>query len=90
MYNKSYTCISTVSDGMVQFLCSSKLCDLVVTRGLIDVELCVKASAILSLSYILTTPQIAKPFMQQRSDHFVSKYHLLEPVFLKSFVYTVD
>lgn len=77
MYNKSYTCISTVSDGMVQFLCSSKLCDLVVTRGLTDVEPCVKASAILSLSYILTTPQMAKPFMQQRSDHFVSKYYLL-------------
>lgn len=63
-----------VSDGMMQFLSSSKLCDLLVTRSLVDVEPCVKASAILSLSSIMTTPLLAKLFMQQRSDHFVSMY----------------
>lgn len=57
---------------MVQFLSSSKLCDLLVTHGLIDVEPCVKASAILSLSSVVTTPQLAQVFMQQRNDHFVS------------------
>lgn len=57
---------------MVQFLSSSKLCDLLVTHGLIDVEPCVKASAILSLSSVVTTPQLAQMFMQQRNDHFVS------------------
>ena len=64
--------IFLVTDGMIQFLSSSKLCELLVTHGLMDVEPCVKASAILSLSSIVTNPPLAKVFMQQRSDHFVS------------------
>ena len=71
-----------VSDKMVQFLSRSKLCDLLVTRGLIDVEPCVKASAILSLAYVVTTPQMAKPFMEQRNDQFVS---ICLSVFLERF-----
>ena len=59
---------------MIQFLSSSKLCELLVTHGLMDVEPCVKASAILSLSSIVINPLLAKVFMQQRSDHFVSMY----------------
>ena len=72
-----FTCICNiflVSDGMIEFLCSSKLCELLVTCGLMDVEPCVKASAILSLSSVVTSPPLAKVFMQQRSDHFVSMY----------------
>lgn len=61
-----------VSDGMIPFLSSSKLCEVLVTHGLVDVEPCVKASAILSLSAVVTNPPLAKVFMQQRSDHFVS------------------
>ena len=57
---------------MIQFLSNNKLCDLLVSHGLMDVEPCVKASAILSLSSVVTTPPLAKVFMQHRSDHFVS------------------
>ena len=57
---------------MIQFLSSSKLCEVLVTHGLVDVEPCVKASAILSLSSVVTNPPLAKVFMQQRSDQFVS------------------
>ena len=57
---------------MIQFFSRSKLCELLVTSGLIDVEPCVKASAIVSLSSVLTTPPLSKMFMQQRNDCFVS------------------
>jgi len=62
---------------MVQFICSNKLCDLLVTRSLMDVEPCVQASAILSLSSVVTTPQLAETFMQHRNDHFVSMYIIM-------------
>ena len=72
-----HLCVSLlVSDGMIRFFSHSKLCELLVTSGLIDVEPCVKASAILSLSSVLTTPPMAKVLMQQRNDHFVSIYAL--------------
>ena len=71
----------TVSDGMIQFLSSSKLCEVLVTHGLVDVEPCVKASAILSLSSVVTNAPLAKVFMQQRSDNFVSMHTVYIQIF---------
>ena len=70
-----------VTDEVVQFLTTNKLCDLLVTRGLADDESCVKASAMLALSSVMTTPQLAEKHSQQHTSQLVSvvTFNLFKP-----------
>jgi len=65
--------ISLVSDAVIQFLTDYKLCELLVARGLVDEESCVKASAMLALSSVMTTPQLVEKFSQQQTSQLVSR-----------------